>query len=33
MYDDRFLLIFGGASKSKSLSDVFALDFETVSFF
>jgi len=31
MYDDRFLLIFGGASRSKPLGDLFALDFETVS--
>ncbi len=30
MYDDRYLLVFGGASKSKPLSDLFALDFETV---
>jgi hypothetical protein len=30
MYDDRFLLIFGGASKSKPLNDIYALDFETV---
>ncbi|XP_024379765.1 uncharacterized protein [Physcomitrium patens] len=30
MYDDRFLLIFGGSSKSKYLDDVCALDFETV---
>ncbi|CAK9191383.1 unnamed protein product [Sphagnum troendelagicum] len=30
MYDDRFLLIFGGASKSKPLNDIYALDFETM---
>lgn len=30
MYDDRFLLIFGGASKSKVLNDLYALDFETM---
>ncbi|XP_024392053.1 uncharacterized protein [Physcomitrium patens] len=30
MYDDRYLLIFGGASKSKPLNDLFALDFETM---
>lgn len=30
MYDDRYLLVFGGASKSKPLNDLFALDFETV---
>jgi len=30
MYDDRYVLIFGGASKSKALNDLFALDFETV---
>ncbi|KAG0605425.1 hypothetical protein M758_9G057900 [Ceratodon purpureus] len=30
MYDDRYLLVFGGASKSKPLSDLFALDFETM---
>lgn len=33
MYDDRYLLIFGGASKSKPLNDLFALDFETVRWF
>ena len=30
LYDDRILLIFGGESKSKTLNDVHALDFETV---
>ncbi|KAH9575737.1 hypothetical protein CY35_01G126600 [Sphagnum magellanicum] len=30
MYDDRFLLIFGGVSKSKPLNDIYALDFETM---
>ncbi|CAM6044702.1 unnamed protein product [Sphagnum compactum] len=30
MYDDRFLLLFGGASKSKPLNDIYALDFETM---
>uniref|UniRef100_A0A0D9XUW4 Acyl-CoA-binding domain-containing protein n=1 Tax=Leersia perrieri TaxID=77586 RepID=A0A0D9XUW4_9ORYZ len=30
LYDDRILLIFGGQSKSKTLNDVHALDFETV---
>lgn len=30
MYEDRFLLIFGGVSKSKSLNDLFSLDFESV---
>lgn len=30
MYDDRFLLIFGGTSKSKPLGDLCALDFETM---
>ncbi|KAG8090460.1 hypothetical protein GUJ93_ZPchr0011g27081 [Zizania palustris] len=29
LYDDRILLIFGGQSKSKTLNDVHALDFET----
>ncbi|KAF7048861.1 hypothetical protein CFC21_057522 [Triticum aestivum] len=30
LYDDRILLIFGGESKSKTLNDVHALDFETM---
>ncbi|KAL3699278.1 hypothetical protein R1sor_017300 [Riccia sorocarpa] len=30
MYDDRFLLIFGGATRSKISNDIFALDFETM---
>ncbi|XP_047091166.1 acyl-CoA-binding domain-containing protein 6-like [Lolium rigidum] len=30
LYDDRILLIFGGQSKSKTLNDVHALDFETM---
>ncbi|GJN25774.1 hypothetical protein PR202_gb13646 [Eleusine coracana subsp. coracana] len=29
LYDDRILLIFGGQSKSKTLNDIHALDFET----
>jgi hypothetical protein len=29
IYNDRFLLIFGGASKRKALNDLFSLDFET----
>jgi hypothetical protein len=31
LYDDRILLIFGGHSKSKTLNDLYSLDFETVS--
>lgn len=30
LYDDRILLIFGGASKSRTLNDLYSLDFETV---
>ena len=30
LYDDKMLLIFGGASKSKTLNDLYSLDFETV---
>uniref|UniRef100_A0ACD5Y8Y5 Uncharacterized protein n=1 Tax=Avena sativa TaxID=4498 RepID=A0ACD5Y8Y5_AVESA len=30
LYDDRILLIFGGHSKSKTLNDLFSLDFETM---
>uniref|UniRef100_A0A8I6XIS9 Acyl-CoA-binding domain-containing protein n=1 Tax=Hordeum vulgare subsp. vulgare TaxID=112509 RepID=A0A8I6XIS9_HORVV len=30
LYDDKILLIFGGQSKSKTLNDVHALDFETM---
>lgn len=30
LYDDKTLLIFGGASKSKTLNDLYSLDFETV---
>lgn len=30
LYNDRYLLIFGGSSKSKSLNDLFSLDFETM---
>ncbi|XP_062197413.1 acyl-CoA-binding domain-containing protein 5-like [Phragmites australis] len=30
LYDDRILLIFGGQSKSKTLNDIHALDFETM---
>lgn len=30
LYDDRVLLIFGGQSKSKTLNDIHALDFETM---
>lgn len=28
--DDKMLLIFGGASKSRTLNDLYSLDFETV---
>ncbi|XP_057817944.2 tip elongation aberrant protein 1 isoform X2 [Cryptomeria japonica] len=31
LYNDRFLLVFGGAAKSKALNDLFSLDFETMS--
>ncbi|XP_072976434.1 uncharacterized protein [Typha angustifolia] len=30
LYDDRILYIFGGQSKSKTLNDLYALDFETM---
>ncbi|XP_057957930.1 acyl-CoA-binding domain-containing protein 6 isoform X2 [Malania oleifera] len=30
LYDDRILLIFGGTSKSKTLNDLYSLDFETM---
>lgn len=30
LYDDKTLYIFGGASKSKTLSDLYSLDFETM---
>ncbi|XP_058076601.1 acyl-CoA-binding domain-containing protein 6 isoform X2 [Magnolia sinica] len=30
LYDDRILLIFGGASKSRTLNDLYSLDFETM---
>ncbi|BAF29963.1 tip elongation aberrant protein 3 isoform X2 [Oryza sativa Japonica Group] len=30
LYEDRILLIFGGHSKSKTLNDLFSLDFETM---
>lgn len=30
LYDDKTLYIFGGASKSKTLNDLYSLDFETV---
>ncbi|KAL6842055.1 hypothetical protein ACP4OV_028034 [Aristida adscensionis] len=30
LYDDRVLLIFGGHSKSKTLNDLYSLDFETM---
>lgn len=30
IHNDRFLLIFGGASKRKALNDLFSLDFETM---
>eukprot|EP00250_Pteridium_aquilinum_P012890 c21008_g1_i1 orf=658-2391(-) len=30
IYDDRLLLVFGGASKSKYLNDLYALDFEAM---
>jgi len=31
LYDDKVLYIFGGSSKSKTLNDLYSLDFETVS--
>lgn len=30
LYDDRLLLVFGGASKSRTLNDLYSLDFETM---
>lgn len=30
LYEDKTLLIFGGATKSRTLNDLFSLDFETV---
>ncbi|KAM3357900.1 acyl-CoA-binding domain-containing protein 6 isoform X2 [Capsicum galapagoense] len=30
LYDDKLLLIFGGSSKSKTLNDLYTLDFETM---
>lgn len=30
LYDDKVLLIFGGTSKSRTLNDLYSLDFETV---
>ncbi|KAI3872493.1 hypothetical protein MKW92_028367 [Papaver armeniacum] len=30
LYDDRILFIFGGSSKSRTLNDLYSLDFETV---
>lgn len=30
LYDDRILFIFGGASKSRILNDLYSIDFETV---
>ncbi|XP_076958227.1 acyl-CoA-binding domain-containing protein 6 isoform X2 [Bidens hawaiensis] len=30
LYDDKLLLVFGGTSKSKSLNDLYSLDFETM---
>lgn len=30
LYDDKTLLIFGGTSKSRSLNDLYSLDFETM---
>jgi hypothetical protein len=31
LYDDKVLYVFGGSSKSKTLNDLYSLDFETVS--
>lgn len=31
LYDDKTLFVFGGTSKSKTLNDLYSLDFETVS--
>lgn len=33
LYDDKTLFIFGGTSKSKTLNDLYSMDFETVSEF
>jgi len=33
LYDDKILYIFGGSSKSRTLNDLYSLDFETVSKF
>ncbi|KAG5580211.1 hypothetical protein H5410_050838 [Solanum commersonii] len=30
LYDDKLLLIFGGSSKSRTLNDLYTLDFETM---
>jgi hypothetical protein len=30
LYDGKILYIFGGASKSRTLNDLYSLDFETV---
>lgn len=30
LYDDKTLFIFGGTSKSRTLNDLYSLDFETV---
>ncbi|XP_073029608.1 uncharacterized protein [Primulina eburnea] len=30
LYDDKILLVFGGASKSRTLNDLYSLDFETM---
>ncbi|GMJ14066.1 hypothetical protein like AT5G18590 [Hibiscus trionum] len=30
LYDDKTLLVFGGASKSRTLNDLYSLDFETM---
>lgn len=30
LYDDKILFVFGGASKSRTLNDLYSLDFETV---
>lgn len=30
MYDDRFLVVFGGETRSKISSDIYALDFDNV---
>lgn len=31
LYEDKTLFIFGGSAKSKTLNDLYSLDFETVS--